>query len=370
MDEVKERGPTPAVGTRPGSPDEAVRRDRLVSRLHDALVAVAKISLLYSREGGTEQEILDVDDYIQTVLIGESLVANRGFNHRDLVRRYRTKPGHIIGGREVAASGISARYKGQVKKLIDSRDLDYRARDGITSGSAMKVACIAAFYRHDVSALVENTDRITRVTHDSIDARLAALLTALRYRQVFLEEDNSTASLRGALVGAIDQLGIAGSHFFLELFDAGAAMVASGGDCVRLLADLNAVIGLSHIATSAPLAACLWSFHPVDMRAALSGWSLHDKYEIRAGDAVIEHRDWDYAPHRRHFLDLGYTAEDSRLLGEDARSHFDLDTFFSIAFSLLAAQFGFRDCVRDGELDEFTDNLDVLARNLVELAGR
>jgi hypothetical protein len=348
---------------------EAIDKDRIASRLHDSLIALAKISLLYSSEGGSDQEILDVDDYIQTILIGESLVANRGFNHRDLVRRYRTKPGHIIGGREVAASGISARYKGQVKKLIDSRDLDFRADDGITSGSAMKVACIAAFYE-DMAALVENTDRITRITHDSIDSRLAALLTVLRYRQVFRDEENSTGHLRAALAGAIGQLGIAGSEFFLELFDAGAAMVASSEDPVRLLARLNAVIGLSHIATSVPIAACLWSFRRVDLAAVLTGWSLHDKYEIRAGDAVIEHRDWRYEPHRRHFLALGYTAGDSRLLGEDARSHFDLDTFFSIAFSLLAAQYGLQDCVRDGELDEFTDNLDVLARNLVELSSR
>jgi len=349
---------------------EAINKDRIASRLHNSLIALAKVSLLYSSEGGSDQEILDVDDYIQTVLIGESLVANRGFNHRDLVRRYRTKPGHIIGGREVAASGISARYKGQVKKLIDSRDLDFRASDGITSGSAMKVACIAAFYSDDMTALVENTDRITRITHDSIDSRLAALLTVLRYRQIFLEEENSTAHLRDALVGAISRLGIAESKFFLDLFDAGAAMVASIADPARLLAHLNAVIGLSHIATSVPISACLWSFHRVDLGTVLTSWSLHDKYEIRAGDVVIKHGDWRYEAHRRHFLALGYTGADSRLLGEEARSHFDLDTFFSNAFSLLAAQYGLQDCVGDEELDEFTDNLEVLARNLVDVSGR
>lgn len=348
---------------------KSIDRDRIASRLHHSLIALAKISLLYSG-AGTEQEILDVDDYIQTVLIGESLVANRGFNHRDLVRRYRTKPGHLIGGREVAASGISARYKGQVKKLIDSRDLDFRAVDGITSGSAMKVACIAAFYADDMAALVENMDKITRITHASVDARLAALLTVLRFRQIFLEEEDTTAHLRDALVGAIGRLGITGSEFFLALFDAGAAMVASTEDPVRLLARLNAAIGLSHVATSAPIAACLWSFRPVDMRSVLTSWGLHDKYEIRAGDTVIKHSDWRYDAHRRHFLALGYTGADSRLLAEEARSHFDLDTFFSNAFSLLAAQYGFQGCVRDGELDEFTDNLEVLARNLVELSGR
>lgn len=348
----------------------AIDKDRIASRLHDALIVLAKISLLYSGEGGTDQEILDVDDYIQTILIGESLVANRGFNRRDLVRRYRTKPGHIIGGREVAASGISARYKGQVKKLIDSRDLDFQATDGITSGSAMKVACIAAFYSRDMAALVENTDRITRITHDSIEARLAALLTVLRFRQIFLEEENSTARLRTALVGAIRRLGIAGSEFFLDLFDAGAAMVGSIEDPVRLLGRLNAVIGLSHVATSAPLAACLWSFRRVDLGTVLTRWSLHDKYEIRAGDVVIKHSDWRYEAHRRHFLALGYTNADSRMLGDEPRSHFDLDTFFSNAFSLLAAQYGLQGCVREGELDEFTDNLEVLARNLVDLSDR
>ena len=347
-----------------------INKGRIASRLRDSLAALAKVSLVYSVDGGTVQEILDVDDYIQTILIGESLVANRGFNHRDIVRRYRTKPGHIIAGRGIAASGISTHYNGQVKKLIDSRDLAFRATDGITGGSAMKVACIAAFYLEDTASLVKNTDEIIKITHNSIDSRLAALMTVLRFRQIFLEQENTTGHLRHALVEAIDYLGFGGSAFFLELFDKGAALVEHGDDPARLMVSLNEVIGISHVATSVPIAACLWSFRPVDLRAVLSNWSLHDKYEIRAGDVVIKHGEWRYQYHRQHFLALGYTASDSRLLGEEPRSHFDLDTFFSISFSLLACQYGIQDCVREGELDEFTDNLDVLARNLVDLSGK
>jgi hypothetical protein len=129
------------------------------------------------------------------------------------------------------------------------------------------------------------------------------------------------------------------------------------------------VTGMSHIATSVPIAACLWSFRPVDMRTVLATWDLHNKHEIRAGDVVIEHRHWRYHAHRRHFLELGYTAGDSRLLRENSDSHFDLDTFFSISFSLVAGQSGIQDgCVREGELNEFTDNLKMLSRNLVELS--
>jgi ADP-ribosylglycohydrolase len=341
----------------------------MASRLHDALLALAKISYLYSSDGGTTEEILDVDDYIQTVLIGESLVANRGFNHRDLVRRYRTKPGHIIDGREVAASGISAWYKGQVKKLIDSRDLDFMAHDGITSGSAMKVACIAAFYAHDMGALCANTDLITRITHASTDARLAALLTVLRYHQIFVGQENSTAGLREALMDAKKRLNIHGGEFFLELFDAGAALVDSCDEPTQLLVELNRVIGLSHVATSVPISACLWTFRPIDPCEVLENWTLFNHSDVYTGKVVIPHSDWYYAPHRQHFIDLGYTADDSRLLGDERRSHFDLDTLFSIAFSMLAAQKGLGRMIRNNELDEFTDNLDVLARNLVELGA-
>lgn len=341
--------------------------DHVTARLRDALTIIAKVALLYSSDGGTEQEILDVDDYIQTLLVGESLVANRGFNHRDLVRRYRTKPGHIIGGREVAPSGISVRYRGQVKKLIDSRDIDFMATDGISSGSAMKVACVAAFFGTDVQALVENTDKITRITHASDDARLAAQLTVLRYHQIFYERENTIGWLRSALVDSMQQLRIKGGSFFLHNFDAGAALVAAHTDSLQLLSKLNIGVGLSHIATSVPISACLWSFRPIDIRRVLTEWSLFDHHVIHSGTSQIAHRDWCYQPHRQHFLDLGYTAEDSRMLGEDIRCHFDLDTLFSNAFSMEAAQRGLQGSVVDGDLAELTDNLDIMALNLIEL---
>lgn len=346
-----------------------IDRERIASQLYNALLALAKTSYLYSKDGGTAEEILDIDDYIQTVLIGESLVANRGFNHRDLVRRYRSKPGHIIDGREVAASGISAWYKGQIKKLINSRDLDFLAHDGITSGSAMKVACIAAFYADDIAALTDNTDRITRVTHASADARLAALLTVLRYHQIFVGANNSTAYLRDALLTAKQKLDITGGEFFLELFDVGAALVDKYEEPVQLLSELNGVIGLSHLATSVPISACLWTFCPIEPHKVLENWTLFNHSEINTGSVTIPHSDWNNARHRQHFIDLGYTVADSRLLGVEQRSHFDLDTLFSIAFSILAAQNGLGNMVRDNELEEFTDNLYVLAKNLVEIGN-
>jgi hypothetical protein len=353
-----------------GSSAPVIVNEGVVSRLRDSLNIIAKVALLYSGHGSTDQEILDVDDYIQTVLVGESLVANRGFDHRDLVRRYRTKPGHIIDGREVAPSGISARYKGQVKKLIDSRNLDFAATDGITSGSAMKVACIAAFYGTDLEALVADADRITRITHASSDARLAAQLCVLRYHQIFFARENSLGWLRAELIGAIARLEIPESQFFLDNFDAGAALVEAHRDPARLLAALNESIGLSHVATSVPLAACLWSFRPIDIRSVLTDWSLFNPHVIQTGGFEIAHRSWNYEPHRRHFLGLGYTADDSRMLGEDARSHFDLDTLFSIALSMEAAQRGLQGSVGESEIAEFTDNLAVLALNLVELGVR
>jgi hypothetical protein len=344
--------------------------NQIISKLNSALIAIAKISYIYSIEGSDDEEILDVDDYIQTILIGESLVANHGFNHKDLVRRYRTRPGHIIGGRRVAASGISSWYRGQIKKLIDSQDIEFRAVDGITSGSAMKVACIAAFYALDMDELFVNTDRITRITHESVDARLAALMTTLRYRQIFLGIDSSVADLREALISAKQKLKINDSEFFFELFDVGASLVDKFSDPVELLIELNRVVGLSHLATSVPISACLWTFCPIDPSAVLNHWTLFDRVEIHTGSSQIMHSDWNYVVHRQRYINLGYSVADSRLLDTPPRSHFDLDTFFSIALSMLAAKNGVGNLVSDSELHEFTDNLYILSKNIVEIGSK
>ena len=117
----------------------------------------------------------------------------------------------------------------------------------------------------------------------------------------------------------------------MEMFDAGAALVEAHNDSLRLLTELNAIVGLSHVATSVPIAACLWSFRPIDIVAVLTKWSLFDHHVIHVDGVQIPHTAWNFGPHRQHFLDLGYTVDDSRMLGADARCHFDLDTLFSNA---------------------------------------
>ncbi|MCP4072888.1 MAG: ADP-ribosylglycohydrolase family protein, partial [Hyphomicrobiales bacterium] len=230
-----------------------MNKDKIIKRTYDTLAAIAWIGNQYNWD--------DMDDYIQTILIGESLVANRGFNHRDLVRRYRTTPGHIIEENVLTPSGAHQNkikhkglykpklWKGQIWKLLKAFDLNYKAKagDGITDGSAMKVACIAPFYLGNFESLVRNTDKITLVTHNTIEARCAALLIVLRFRQIFLEaEVDNLYYLKNSLEEAVRILNIEKeSQLFIKKLTQGIEITENIQEPSKLLKELSKVVGIA-----------------------------------------------------------------------------------------------------------------------------
>ena len=91
------------------------QRSDVVSRVYHALAAVAWVAWKFA-------DSEDADDYVQTLPIAKSLTTCGGFNHADLVTRYRTRPGYRFGADALQASGVHPNYKGQVAKLIQNDD--------------------------------------------------------------------------------------------------------------------------------------------------------------------------------------------------------------------------------------------------------
>jgi len=231
-----------------------IKKNKIIQRTYDTLASIAWTAKQYGWA--------DMDDYIQTLLIGDSLIANRGFNHRDLVKRYRIRPGHIVEGNTLNESGAFS--QGQIRKLLNGFSLDYADECGTadSDGSAMKVACIVPFYLENFKNLVEYTDKITIITHNSIDCRLSALLIVLRFRQVFLEEDvDNPDILKKSLIRAMDILNInEGSNCFIAKLDTAIEITKEIKTPSWLLKKLNEKIGITNFANSAPITACMWSF--------------------------------------------------------------------------------------------------------------
>jgi hypothetical protein len=309
----------------------------------------------------------DCDDYIQTMLIAKSLIANKGFNHRDLVSRYRS-PASLSDGTTLGPAGVPVekRREGQIFKLVASDDPSYAAGDGVTAGSAMKVCAVAAYYMDDLEKLVKATDLITKITHASVDARLAAILTALRYRQVFLDAgDGSPGNLKRDLWKAIDVLKIGSeSSFFLGVVGR-AAEITSEEECPEgVLIALIKEIGLSKLAWCVPVTSCFWSyragsnFNDWFYNATAQGQSIQIAGTRYEGGSLREAVREEY---ENHIKDSNYNLPPYIL------RRMDIDTFLSISFSLIAATQGVGGIEQDlREAQEFFgDNISAIAEGLV-----
>ncbi|MEM7147062.1 MAG: ADP-ribosylglycohydrolase family protein [Verrucomicrobiota bacterium] len=309
-------------------------KERLITKTYHALAAVAWCSKQFGWN--------DMDDYIQTILIGESLIANRGFNHRDLVRRYRTKPGHIVDGHTLLESGIDMTPEGSIGRLLKAFDMDYQHDGswGYSDGSAMKVACIAPYFLEDFEKLVAETDRITRVTHNFPNGRMASLIIVLRFRQILLQSDETLddySHFRHSLDEAVDILGLQEeAAFFLQYLDDAADAVIDLTCPSEVLWRLSSIVGITHLSNSAPIAACLWSFK-LDTRYG------HYLKQMVSGDKFTMD---GYEFSKEQFVNLEDSIQYYGRQGLDADNlrthswHLDCDTLLSIAYSLVAAKSG------------------------------
>jgi len=354
------------------SPLESQQRTELVARVFNALSGIAWIAWKYGESG-------DADDYVQTMLVAKSLTAYGGFDHCDLVARYRSPTNYRIGTDVLGPSGIHPNYKGQVSKLLQSNDPFYQASDGVSDGAAMKISPAAAFYVHDFCSLVENTDRITQITHATVEARLAALLVALRLRQVLLGVDPDNMNR------IVDDLAEASkllkfgdqASFFMDRVDRARMIALQYQSPKELLYQLCRRVGMDHLAWSTPVSACFWSFH---RDADYGKWLRHRKEKwlflprnrwgisrtIHAGTLARSVQEDNV----RHLREIGQYDEFVQSHGYHWGRSIDIDTFFSIAISILAARHGL-DMVSDEvsqAADCFGDDLMALAERLVPLS--
>jgi len=121
-----------------------------------------------------------------------------------------------------------------------------------------------------------------------------------------------------------------------------------------MLTEINRITGLTKVANSAPIAACLFSFKAKN--------NFRDHFILRQ-IPPDDFKNGGLQEYRDHFVKMGRPAD----VLPDNEIHNDKDTFSSIAFSLIALQHGLGEIEEDARSVEyeFSDNLRVLAENLV-----
>jgi len=300
----------------------------LAKKIEAGFAAVAWVSLKYYQ---ASPKWVDADDYIQTMIIAESLLANGRFDHQDLVRRYRAgRPETRLCGAAIPTCG-NIDPKGQVAKLRKSPDPAYIAKDGATSGCAMKLHGITAFFP-DPDELAVNVDAIIHVTHGTPEARLVGLLAVLRHRQALLGIDDPDA-LYHEFERSTERLKLRDgrSYPFVQAAAEKAKTALAARDPEDVLIRLVEGVGLSHLCVSAPVAAVFWSYVA---HSKCKVWldNIHPDKKLVVRGAIpvtpveIE-KSW-----AAHFIpskgDPNYAWKERQ----------DTDTFFSIAFSIAAAR--------------------------------
>ena len=358
-------------------PAEMKRQQRILA----SLAAVAWVAWKYGDAG-------DADDYVQTLLVARSLIENQGFHQRDLVSRYRSNPGYRLRGRKLHPGGVSPNYHGQLSKLLLSNDPEYVASDGVSDGSAMKVTPIAAAYADSFFDLIDVTDRITQVTHSSVEARLAAVMVALRLRQVLIGREAE------GIEWVIDELGRAGQHlnfgdqssFFLNRLKTAAEVCRQARESSKkqtetsadVLAALARKVGIEHLARSTPISAVCWSYE--NSSVFRRGWFKKGKEHIiipasikggeceLRGDSLEEELHLENVEHLRLIGELeGFEASH----GYHWRQSLDTDTFFSVTASIVAARDGLRPIWFGAKWATWTfgDRLTEISAQLTTLSG-
>lgn len=304
----------------------------------------------------------DADDYVQTILVAESLIENSGFNHLDIVSKFKAVPPILMNNCKLEPGGIKAKglgtkkninYKGQISKLILSNDPCYKAKDGVSDGAAMRTLGIGAYFANDFKALVFAAYEIAAITHGSTEARLSAVLTALRYRQIFLQDIfASPSSLYAQIVEASRILGLGDSaNFFLKRSKTAASIATKFNNPARQLFQLSRFIGIDHLCWSTPIAATFWTFH---CEENYKKWFKGINYKSinipntstpNGSPILINHKTYLERQREedvRHLKCINEFEEFMNCHEYHYGKWIDIDTFFSIAISMLSGKNGIR----------------------------
>lgn len=349
--------------------DEIMKSNAVEKKLFDSFATMIWVTTKYDN-------CSDADEYVQTLIIAQSLIANDGFNHQDLVARYRSKTDHIFNNtalHEFNSGGVSKHYRGQIYRLIHSKNPLYLAKTGVTDGAAMKVLPIVAYYLFDFEAMVFAIDQIIKVTHYSIEARLSAVLVGLRYRQLLLGLNNTTDDLISDLHLAIDTLKfVSKSEFFIQQVMKAKKITDQENDPEVLLDKLAREIGLDYLAWSTPISACFWSykatnkqfrfFNPKNDRTISINNTTIDANTLKSDVLDL---------YERHLIKIGQHKSHLQAHGYHWKEKIDIDTFFSISFSLIAMRDGIKNIDKNSEqaVVEYGENLPWIIQSLLFKRG-
>ena len=355
------------------------------NKILDVLLSMAWTSM---RHGG--EQWVDSDEYVQTILVARSLLRADGFDHFDIVKSFKSDPLSKLSN--IGPGGLKKNLladpnvrKGSIWNLLNSGENEYMARDGMLDGAAMRTLPLAAFYGHDLEQLILYVNRVSRITHCFLDARLAAILAALRFRQLLFDKGQDIDELMSDMNVATEVLG-ARKHsvFFMKRCQLASNIVNSAVDAEDCLVQLITHIGMKHLSWSTPISAVFWSFlanddyerwlPPRSSRNHASDYAtyngeliiqskenrpLHLSNEMYSEEMMLEDSD--------RIKSLLCLKHDGNMGNERAM---DVDTFFSMAFGFVAANHGIKSIHSDAKLAAsliFEDDLKQLADRLKEV---
>ena len=322
----------------------------------------------------------DCDDYVQTLNIAKSLITSGGYNQKDVIKKLTSRPGYTLNGWTVPPAGRYTHDQSQCSKLFRSGEHSYFAIDGMTDGAAMRIAPLAAWYGDNLENLVTAVNKCSRITHAALEARLAAILVALRIRQLlFRTEKNSIYNLLKEFEEAKEILGAnkgKTTNFFSRRLYEAAIIGETKQDKDQCIHSLAKNIGITQLAWTTPITAVIWSFNSqINPKDSFTKQQCNDLYNVltptRDGSkSSIYITDKTYQSERIE-EDLAHVRaadpHNSYLKKRGEKLYeLDLDTLLSITFSLLAMKDGQRQTPPKEELRNasnlFGDNLELISQ--------
>lgn len=348
---------------------DILKKNNIEKKLYNALATILWVTVKYD-------DCLDADEYVQTLLIAQSLISNEGFNHSDLVKRYRSKTNHIFKNKALHgfhSGGVSKHYRGQIYRLIKSNNPLYLAKTGVTDGAAMKVLPIVAYYLFDFESLVLHVDKIIKITHYAVEARLSAVLITLRYRQILLGTNHKTDDLLNELKRAIKILKFdKKSNFFLEQVIKAKKIADEESNPEILLKKLATEIGLDYLAWSTPISACFWSYRATNKYYKYFN-PKNDK-TIKINNVVIDENTLKkevIESYTKHLVKIKQYKSHLQAHGYHWKEKIDIDTFFSISFSIVAMRDGIENIDQRSKeaIKEYGENFTWIIKSLLYKGG-
>jgi len=331
---------------------------QIIISAYEALAKVA--SHFYRLDDGAD----DADDFLETMMVTESLIDCGGFNHRDLVARFRRGRRTEFGGKVIWTGNRDKQT--QMAKLRASGDPFYLAEDGITNGAAMRMLGVALYFPN-FSEMVYAANAVARITHASSASRMAAVAVALRMRHMFMWSLglegfappptkknlllNNWTVYGTALQKAADILGLTDSPF-MKAFQREMSAVPPAG-----LDNLAWRTGFMHVASSSPLAAIAATFLGGPGHPPVSGPALPNSPHQIAGveqeycDAAVVQVNWNF-----------FTAEEREQENRAFAPRHDADTFYSMLYPMLALGGRPLDCTNNDVFERFSDIADAMMR--------